>query len=79
MNEKKNANVQFFRGRLPELVKDPILRGKFVVVHELAVKNAFDTFDGALRFALANFPEDEFIIQQVVADSDTVSFLRAAL
>jgi hypothetical protein len=79
MSDQKAANIQFFRSQLTELLKNPLLREKFVVVHGQAVKGSFDTFDVALRSALSQFPADEFIIQQVIEDNAVVSFLRAAL
>jgi hypothetical protein len=79
MNEKKTANVQYFRSHLAELLGNPLLRGKFVVVYDETVKGAYDTFDVALRSALAQFPAEDFIIQQVIEDNSVVSFLRAAL
>jgi hypothetical protein len=79
MSDPKTINVQFFRSKLPELLANPLLNGKFVVLHSEAVKASFDTFDAALRHAVATFPADEFIIQQVVDDNATVSFLSTAL
>jgi hypothetical protein len=79
MADKKTENVQYFRSHLAELLQQPLLRGKFVVVHDKEVKASFDTFDAALRHAVASFPVTEFIIQQVVEENATVSFLSAAL
>lgn len=66
LSRKKEENVRHFRQRLPDLLDDPLLREKFVVIHDERVKGAFDTFGVALRFALANFPMFEVIVQQVV-------------
>jgi hypothetical protein len=79
MSDQKQVNIQFFRSELPKLLGNALLRGKFVVVHDKEVRATFDTFDAALRHAIAHFPPDEFIIQQVVEDNATVSFLSAAL
>jgi hypothetical protein len=79
MNETQAANVNAFRSALADLLTSPLTRGKFVVVHDQAVKGAFDTFDVALRAALSQFPAGEFIIQQVIEDSAVVNFLRAAV
>jgi hypothetical protein len=77
--EKKTANVEYFRSHLKELLSQPLLHGKFVVVHDQQVKGTFDTFGGALGFAVERFPADEFIVQQVLDDDESISFLRAAL
>jgi hypothetical protein len=77
MADKKSENIQFFRTQLPELLKNQFLRGKFVVVYSQQVQGAFDTFEAALKNAIATYPADEFIVQQVIEDSAMVSFLRA--
>lgn len=79
MADKKLMNIEFFRAQLPTLLGNPLLRGKFVVVHDQQVKQSFDTFDSALRFAVSQFPSDEFVIQQVVDDNEAINFLRAAI
>ncbi len=79
MSDQKAANIQFFRAELPTLLANPLFRQKFVVVSEREVKAWFDTFDAALRHAVANYSNDEFIVQQVVDESATVSFVHAAL
>ena len=76
--EKQLANLKYFNGRLPVILKDELLAGKFVVVHEEKIKGSFDTFESALRSAVAQFPADEYVIQQVISDADTISFLFSA-
>jgi hypothetical protein len=78
MNDVKTENLAFFFATLPELLQNPLLRHKFVVVHERTVKAAYDTFAAALRHAVATFPPGEFIIQQVIDDREVIGFLRAA-
>lgn len=75
MAATKAANVEFFRSKLGEYLENPLLRGKFVVVHDQQLRGSYDRFDVALRYAVAAFPPDEFIVQQVVADNATVSFI----
>ena len=79
MVDKKATNIQFFRSSLETLLQDPILRNKFVVVQDAAIKGAYDTFEAALRFSVANFPPSEFVIQQVINENEVINFLRAAL
>jgi hypothetical protein len=79
MSDQKAANIQFFRSELPKLLSNALLRGKFVVVHNEEVRASFDTFDAALRHAVANFPADEFIIQRVIEDTATINYLRPAI
>jgi hypothetical protein len=77
--DKKNANIKWFRDHLGELLSDARLRGKFVVVHDESVKASFDSFNSALREAVTKFPSSEFVVQQVIEDTATINYLRAAL
>jgi hypothetical protein len=76
---KKTANITWFRKNLSDLVKNPLMQGKFVVVYNEEIVAAFDTFDAALREAVARFPSDEFAIQQVIADDEVINLIRVAL
>ena len=78
MDPKQQENLAFFRSKLPELLDDPFLRHKFVVVHGGEIKAAFDGFEAALCEAVARYPRNEFIVQQVIGDREIVNFIRAA-
>jgi hypothetical protein len=78
MTTAKAMNLAFIQGKLPELRSNPLLLGKFVVVNDKTIKAQFDTFAAAIRFAVANFPADEFIIQEISAEESTVGYLSAA-
>jgi len=78
MAATKQENIQFFVDQLPTLLADPLKSGKFVVVHDRAVRGAFDTFEAALRDAVAKYPANEFVVQQVISGDARISFIRAA-
>jgi hypothetical protein len=73
----KAENLQFFRDHLAEYLRDPVLSRKFVVIHGRELRGAFDTFQSALQSAIAQFSPDEFVIQQVIDDTQVISFLHA--
>lgn len=77
--DKKEENLSFFKAKLPELLNNPIYKDKYLVVANKEIKNSFDTFQSALEYAVATFPNEEFIIQQVIDESKVVSFIRAAV
>lgn len=77
--EEKEKNTEFFNSKLNELLQNPSFHYKFVVIHEQQIKNAFDTFSSALEFATANFPPEEFVVQQVIAEDEQINFLKLAL
>ncbi|HNW82990.1 MAG TPA: hypothetical protein PKG52_08885 [bacterium] len=71
--------MNYFRRELPELAKNTLTKGKFLIIHSESVKGAFDTFEAALKEALSHYPQSEFVIQQAVSDEETVNFLFQAL
>ena len=68
-------NVQAFRDKLGGFLKDPIYRHKFVVIYNQEVKGIYDTFSAALEFAVAEFPQNGFAIQQVLKEDEQIRFL----
>ncbi len=78
MNEIKQKNVDFFKNQLASLLKDTLLAQKFVIVHNEKIVGAHDTFSNALGFAVNHFPSDEFIIQQVIDESNSINFHATA-
>lgn len=75
----QEREYEYFRSHLGELLADPRLNGKFVVVSGCAIKGFHDTFQAAYEAALSEFQPGSFIVQQVVGENDTVSFLAAAV
>ena len=76
---EKDKNLDFFNQKLNDLLADPIYANKYAVIHAQQIKNVFDTFSLALEFAVANLPQEEFIIQQVISQSDQINFIRSAI
>jgi hypothetical protein len=72
-------NLDFFKKELSALLSNIAYQGKFVVISDEQLKGSYDSFEEALKFAASNFSPAEFIIQQVVNDSDRINFIRAAV
>lgn len=72
-------NLNFFNEKLGELLKDPAYAQKFVVINNKKITAVFDTFSSALEFAISNYTQGEFVIQQVLDKSDQINFLRSAV
>lgn len=62
----QEENFRAFKKILPELMMDPLKRGKFVVVYDKKITHMMDTFESALKVALTCFKEGEFNIQQII-------------
>ena len=79
MEQKKKENIDFFYENLKDYLKDEKLKYKYVVIYNKELKNSFDTFDRALEYALSNFPQSEFAIQQVIGQDEQIGFLKSAI
>lgn len=75
----QKENLSFFKTKLPSLLADKLTASKFVVIHGNQVQHVADSFDNALKFAISHFPPNEFIVQQVIDEASTISFLYFAV
>jgi len=72
-----DRNYEEFRRILPELLhKHP---GKYVVMHNGAVAEAFDTFGDAVRFGNGKFGTNNFSVQEVTAQGVSLGYHSHAL
>ena len=79
MNIKdQEKNYAFFKANLTKYLNDPLKNGKYVVIYNEELKCIFDTFDAAIRYAVANFPVG-FIIQKIIDQNKIVNFQRSAV
>ncbi len=78
-NNLKEKNLKYFQDNLQEFLKNPVYRHKYLVIHNEEVKGSFDTFAAALEDALAHCSQDEFVVQQVLDESEQINFLKSAV
>jgi hypothetical protein len=79
VDAEKQRNIKYFQDHLQEFLADPLKNGKFVVICEGKVQAVADTFETALGQAVARFRAEDFIVQQVIDESQQVNFLHGAL
>ena len=77
--EKQKQDIAFFDKNLETWAKNPLYKFKFVIISEEELKGIYDTFETALDNAIVSFKIGEFIIQQIILEDETVSFLYPAL
>ncbi len=75
----QEEQYEFFKSHLKEFLDNKQLKNKFVVIAEGKDQGFHDTFAAAYEAALAQFAPDSFIVQQVVEDNDSISFLAMAV
>ena len=71
-------NRRYFLDNLDGWLKDLAYRGKYVVIYNRQVRRVQDDFAAAFRYAVSNFPREEFIVQQVVSEDSVSDFLSPA-
>ena len=74
----QERNYIFFKAHLEEYLKDPLKINKYAVFYDEELKNTFDTFDSAIKYAVGHFPVG-FIVQQIIDESKIVNFLKSAV
>ena len=77
--EKQKQDIAFFDENLETWAKNPLYKFKFVIISGKELKGIYDTFEAALEAAVVSFKIGEFIIQQIILEDETVSFLYPAL
>ncbi len=78
LNETQLKDYEFFRTNLTEYLKNPLLADKYVIIWNETLINSFDSFNLAINSALSNYSPEEFIIQQVIDESNIINFLYSA-
>jgi hypothetical protein len=77
--EKQKQDITFFDENLETWAKNPLYKFKFVIISGKDLKGIYDTFEAALEAAIISFKIGEFIIQQIILEDETVSYLYPAL
>ena len=77
--EKHKKDIDYFSSVLPKLLQSADTKGKFYLIRNQNLEAQFDTFEEALRVATEKYHQDEYIIQQAIDESDTVSFLYSQI
>lgn len=77
LSAKQLENLDYFWQNLPQWLDDPVYQYKYLVLHDGKVKGAYDQAGEAFRYAVARFPQNEFIIQQVIYESKIVNSLAS--
>jgi hypothetical protein len=78
-SEKQKDALKFFQENLGRLLENPLYKLKHVIIYSNEVVGIFDTFEAALTEAVAKYPRDAFVIQQVVSEKEVVNFLYSAV
>lgn len=78
LTETQDINYKYFKDHLNEWLGDLAYKDKYVVIYEQKIQQIQDDFSQAFKYAISNFPREEFIIQQVVSEDSINNFLSPA-
>ena len=78
LSDVQQEDLQFFYNKLDELLSDPLLKHKFVVIHDKKIEGVFDSFENAITDAVSRFQPYEFVIQQIISSTEISGFLYPA-
>ena len=77
--KKQQEDIAYFNENLETWAQNPLYRLKFIIISGKELKGIYDTFEAALGAAVVTYGSGEYIIQQVLPESETVNFLSPAL
>jgi hypothetical protein len=77
--DAQKENLRYFQDNLADFLKDPIYNHKFAVISGKNIAGLFDTFSNAIEDAAPRFPQEEYIIQQIIGDDEVINFLYPAM
>ena len=78
LTERQQEDLNFFHDKLDEWLANPLYRHKYVLIHNKDIKGFFDTFENAINDAVSKFSPGEYIIQQVISETEISEFLYSA-
>ena len=79
LTEKQEKEYAFFRNNLEEFLNNDLLKGKHVIIADEKIQKTFDTFDAAIDYAIDNFEEGTYIMQEIIDEREIISFTRTAV
>jgi len=78
LTEKQQEDLNFFYSKLNELLENQIYKYKYALIHGKNIEGIFDTFENALGDAVSKFQPGEYVIQQIISETEVSGFLYSA-
>ena len=78
LSSQQIKDLEFFHGKLEELLANPQYKLKYVVIHNQSIEGFYDNFENALVNAVSRFKPYEYVIQQVISDKEISGFIYSA-
>ena len=78
LTDKQQEDLNFFYGKLDELLADPLYRHKYALIHDQKIEGVFDTFENAITDAVSKFQPCDYVIQHIISQTEISGFLYSA-
>jgi len=78
LSEKQQEDLKYFYNELDELLANPLYRHKYALIHDKKVEGVFDTFENAITDAVSKFQPCDYVIQQIISQTEVSNFLYSA-
>jgi hypothetical protein len=78
LTDTQKKNYEFFKSNLSNYLSDPLKIDKYAVIYDEKLQGLYDSFEAAYLFACSTGTND-FVIQQIIDQNATVSFLSSAV
>lgn len=76
---KQKDDLIFFYSKFDELLRNQLYKNKFVLIHDKNISGVFDSFENAINDAVLKFQPGEYIIQQIISETEMPGFLYSAI
>jgi len=78
LTEVQQDDLKFFYSKFDELIANQLYKHKYALVHNKAIEGFFDSFENALTDAVSKYQPGEYVIQQIISETETSGFLYSA-
>ena len=78
LTNKQQENLKFFYSKFDELFANPLYKHKYALVGNNSIEGVFDSFENALGEAVIKFQPGDYVIQQIISQTETTGFLYSA-
>jgi len=78
LTEKQQEDLNFFYSQLDDLLGKPLYRYKYALIHDKSIEGFYDTFENAITDAVSKFQPGDYVIQQIISQTEVSGFLYSA-
>jgi len=78
LTERQQEDLKFFYSKLDDLLANPLYKHKYVIIHDKDIQGFYDTFENAITDAVLKFQPCDYVIQQIISNTEVSGFLYSA-